>query len=284
MLDQALEGLDPRLRRQRGRLAFGAHHLEQTAHLRQRLATRLLDDRECLPLALLLRLQQAAHGSGLHRHHADRVCDHVVQLARDAGPLLLDRIARLHFALASGLLERGRLREPPVERVPGDPGRTEEEPGEEVVAHRALRVVARDDGTDGEQDQQAQQRLAAVVEEGQEERARQHGEEGDERVRHRLPLEERDHAGGDENERRCAERKPPPREQRQRHQQHHRDEQPERTVDAVDVAACRHDLDRAADRAEHDQGVEEVAPCQQRKRFAHAETVLHRTERSRPPL
>ena len=32
--------------------------------------------------------QQRFARLGLHHHHADAVCDHVVQVARDAGPLL----------------------------------------------------------------------------------------------------------------------------------------------------------------------------------------------------
>ena len=64
------------------------------------LAAALLDrlqhfTRRGVPVA-----EHAPLGAGLHDDHRDVVGDHVVQLARDPRPLLDDRLARSHVALA----------------------------------------------------------------------------------------------------------------------------------------------------------------------------------------
>ena len=67
---------------------------EQPAHLGQRLAAGLLDDEQRLAGALRVLVQQQPRRAALQGHDAHAVRDHVVQVARDPGPLLRHRGAR----------------------------------------------------------------------------------------------------------------------------------------------------------------------------------------------
>ncbi len=83
--------LEGRLGRERWRLFGAPEDTDHPPHLRQRLASRLLDDKESLALALLLGPKQPAHRGGLHRHDADAVADEIVQFSRDPRALLAHR-------------------------------------------------------------------------------------------------------------------------------------------------------------------------------------------------
>ena len=107
LLDELGQRPEPRLRRERGDLVLLAHDPDEPPHLRQRLAPRLLDGHQCLPLAFLLGLEQAPDRARLHGHDADRVREDVVELAGDPDPLLGDR--RLSFLLGA---QRSRLGAP----------------------------------------------------------------------------------------------------------------------------------------------------------------------------
>ena len=88
--DEPLDVLEARLRCERRRLLGAAQDADEASHLGQRLASRLFDDHERLPLALLIRPEQAAHAGRLDGHDADAVADDVVQLARDPRALVGD--------------------------------------------------------------------------------------------------------------------------------------------------------------------------------------------------
>ena len=86
VLDQRPDVLE---RRPRLELPVRRHHVpaqdtEQTPHLRERLPSRLLDPQQRLFRALGALVEQQACGPRLDGHHADRVGDDIVQLARDA--------------------------------------------------------------------------------------------------------------------------------------------------------------------------------------------------------
>ena len=76
-------------------------HAEQTTHLGQRAATRLLDCLQHLAGRGVCVVENAPLGSGLEDDHRDVMGDHVVQLASDSSPLFDDRLARdeIPFAL-----------------------------------------------------------------------------------------------------------------------------------------------------------------------------------------
>ena len=88
--DEDVDGAHRRLRRELGHRPLPAQEPDQAPHLGQRLAAGRLDRLQRKPLALLLGLQQPADGARLHRHHGDGMGDHVVELPRDARPLLRD--------------------------------------------------------------------------------------------------------------------------------------------------------------------------------------------------
>src|SRR6478735_2586022 len=77
-----------------GHRPLPAQEPDQAPHLGQRLAAGGLDRLQRKPLALLPGLQEPPDGARLHRHHGDGVRDHVVELPRDARPLLGDGALR----------------------------------------------------------------------------------------------------------------------------------------------------------------------------------------------
>ena len=109
-LDELRQAREPRRRRQSGRLAGRRlDDAEQSSQLGQRLAARRLDRAQRLARTLGMGREDVGARSRLQNHHAHVVGDHVVQLARDARPLLGDghprpllllfldrRFARLH--------------------------------------------------------------------------------------------------------------------------------------------------------------------------------------------
>jgi hypothetical protein len=86
------------LRRQGQRRVLAPQHAEQPAQLVQRLAPRRLDRAEGLARGLRARQREPAGDGRLHGHRAQRVRDHVVQLARDPRALVGHRVASHHAA------------------------------------------------------------------------------------------------------------------------------------------------------------------------------------------
>ena len=152
---------------ERRRLLGAAQHADHPPHLGERLATGLLDDLQRLAFLVLVRLEQPAHGRGLHRHHADAVADDVVQLAGDPRALLGDGEACLLLALQLGLLGKPArhvgLAKPLAEREADDPRDREGDQRPEVVARRlGLRVAVREDHGDDLKCRPPGDRLATV--------------------------------------------------------------------------------------------------------------------------
>ena len=81
-----------------------AEHSHHPAHLGQGLPAGGLHRLQGLPLDLLVLAEPAAYSGGLHRHDAEAVTDHVVQLARDPVPLLRDRPDRPLLTAKASLL------------------------------------------------------------------------------------------------------------------------------------------------------------------------------------
>ena len=105
---ELLERRQARLRRERGLLVALPQDAQQPSHLRQRLPPGLLDRQQRLPLPLLVGLEQPPNGTRLNRHDADRVRDHIVQLARDPAPLVVHRPLRVFLAPLGALLGETR--------------------------------------------------------------------------------------------------------------------------------------------------------------------------------
>ena len=106
LLHELADVLEARLGGERRRLLGPPEHADHPAHLRQRLAPGLLDDEECLPLALLLGPEEPAHRRGLHGHDADAVADDVMELSRDPRALLADCGPCSFLALTLGAAAR----------------------------------------------------------------------------------------------------------------------------------------------------------------------------------
>ncbi len=77
-----------------------SQHPEQASHLGQRAASGSLDRLQHLAGAVVRAFERAAFRTGLNHHDRDVMCDRVVQLARNPGPLLHHRLARGHVAFA----------------------------------------------------------------------------------------------------------------------------------------------------------------------------------------
>ena len=71
LLDEPVEVLEARLRRERGRLLRPAEDADEPAHLGERLASGLLDDQQRLSLPLLFGPQEPADARRLNGHDAD---------------------------------------------------------------------------------------------------------------------------------------------------------------------------------------------------------------------
>ena len=167
-------------------------------HLGERLATGLLDGEQRLTLALLLRRQPPADGARLHRHHADRVGKHVVQLARDPVPLLRNREPHFLLGPVRPLLSEPHLLGPPrrCDREHEDTGEREAEP--ERLGERDPRRTE-DDHPAGEQHRaECHSGLAQVQERAGRPGRQQEDEEHRSRVVGAVRIEQRegDRAGG----------------------------------------------------------------------------------------
>ena len=218
------------------------------SHLPERGAARLLDRAQGLPLALLILAQQPAHRGCLHGHHAHRVADDVVQLARDPRALLRDRGACLDLSLALELL--GALRricrgpELAAEREAHEPSDGERERDEGEVADALLGVVVNDEGRRSESDAEASDALLALPDHAEHERGCEHTEEVAERVRGERPVVQGDRDADCEDRSRRAERPAPPGEERDREEKDERGKDPSRPVQLRVAAEPEDHLDR----------------------------------------
>ena len=143
--DEDVERLHARLGSELRDLVLLAEEADEPAHLGERLASGLFDRLERLPLALLVRVQEPPHGSGLHGHDADGMGDHVVQLAGDTSALLLHgpigSEALLALQSTSPLAHLARVLCSPVDDESRQPRGSDEEADEEVVAGAAVEAA-----------------------------------------------------------------------------------------------------------------------------------------------
>ena len=141
---QRVEAVEAGLRRELCLVALAAHGGEQPAHLGKRPAARPLDVRQRTLLVFEHHGQLVPDRSDLEHHHADRVRDDVVELARDSRALLGNRDARgrlaLSFRLSRTDLCRFGLLRALSQDEPGDPGDREVDRDED----ERTRVVSRD--------------------------------------------------------------------------------------------------------------------------------------------
>ena len=165
VVDERVEGLEARLGAELDAVPVAAHRAEQEAHLGQRRAAGLLDSPERVPVLDESPRELVPDGADLEHHHAHRVGDDVVELARDPRALLGDRdpcggfslafregrahLRRLALPLREGRahLRRLGLFGTRAQGVSGDPGDHEPEGNEDEVAGR-LRAGDVDDHED----------------------------------------------------------------------------------------------------------------------------------------
>ena len=135
-----------RARRARASVGCGARaaslvavvqHAEQAPHLGQRLAAGALDRAAASTAPLGVAVEDPPRAAGLDDHHADRVGDHVVHLARDP-PALVGRRARASASCASCAARPPRAAPRSAAcacaRAAGEPGDQREGGGEDEVA------------------------------------------------------------------------------------------------------------------------------------------------------
>ena len=139
-------------------------HAHHPPHLGKRLAPCLLDDHQRFTHLLLVGLEQTPHRGRLHRHHADAVPDHVVELARDPGPLVGDGTSRPFLTLPFGeggpLLRLVDLAVLAADGEPDDPGDGEGDHVPREVAELPLRIVEGHQRRDADREGEARDRAA----------------------------------------------------------------------------------------------------------------------------
>ena len=197
--DQRVEAIEARLGRELDAVALVAHRPEEAPHLRKRRAAGLFDALQRIPILVERLGQLVADGADLEHHHADRVGDDVVELARDAGTLLGHRDAggRLAFALGleRTLFRRFGLLGPLAQREAGQPADPEQDGSEDELGRRVPGVVVDDECGTAERDHQADSRLSAVAEISEQERRGQSGDGGAGGERDQPSVDERERAG-----------------------------------------------------------------------------------------
>jgi hypothetical protein len=158
--------LEARLRRQRGCVLGPPQHADQLAHLRERLAARLLDYEQRFPLALLVGTEQPPHAGGLDGHDADAMPHDIVQLARDPCPFLGDGRARLGLSIelepCGTLAKLGRLARARAEDETGEPGGDEEAPDPRNLPEAVVELL-HNECKRGEGDRNARVRNPALL-------------------------------------------------------------------------------------------------------------------------
>ena len=145
---QGLQVVQPGTRRELEQVVALPQRTQQPAHLGERRTAGLLDVPQRLPLLGRGR-HPVPHRPDLEDHHAHRVGDHVVELARHPGPLLGHRHPGRRLPLPLGPqrpLLRGLAPLGPVAQgEPDEPGDREEHRGEDEVCRPCGRVVVDDD-------------------------------------------------------------------------------------------------------------------------------------------
>ena len=106
LVQQRVEAVEAGLGHELDLVALAAHGAEETPHLGERRAPGPLDALERLAVLGERIGELVPDGADLEHHHADRVGDDVVELARDARALLGHRDACGRLALALGLAAR----------------------------------------------------------------------------------------------------------------------------------------------------------------------------------
>src|SRR6266480_3888106 len=237
LLDEPVHVLETRLRRERRRLLGPPQDAYHPAHLGQRLAPGSLDDQQCLPLTLLLGAKQPAHSRRLHGHDADAVAYDVMQLARDARPLVCHCRACASLALAfrprRPLLRLVGLRELAPERETDHPDDGEDEADEDELAELAAGIVSNDDRLDPDGHRKTRDGLSPVSTLSEQEHRRAACQKGDYVERdERVVRERRDDDAGSDAEWR-AKRKTPSSQQRAGDEHGQDDVEPHRPLGAV---------------------------------------------------
>jgi hypothetical protein len=113
-------------------VALGPQHPKQPPHLAQRTPADLLDGRQRPGCLLRARADHVVGDPRLHSDQAHRVCDDVVQLARDLQPLLAARPASLGQLLTRPPLrllgQAGRIRALLPHRIADRPRSRDQQP------------------------------------------------------------------------------------------------------------------------------------------------------------
>ena len=266
VLDQFVEVLEARLRRECRCFLGAAKDADHLAHLGECLATGLLDDEERLTLLHLMWPEQAACRRGLDGHDADTVTDHVVQLARDPRTLVRDGEPRplhpLPLGAGEALLRFLRLVELAPEREADRPGDREGDRGEDEVPDAALRIVVRDDRRHSDPQCEAGDRLRAVADQAEEHEHREGRQDGNESARGDPVVDEGARSEDDAHRGGRAEGETASREERHCAPEGEQDVEPERAARTVlRVPGDDDPGDLEADRGD-DQRVEPVGPRQ----------------------
>ena len=166
-------------------------------------SSRLISESACRPVSWIERkrlddpfgraFRDLLAGACLDDHDAERVRDHVVQLARDPGAFLLDGGLPLAFEPRGAFRVLGGFARPAVQRPSHEPGRDQEQRNERSVS-AAVRLAIRDGELDRGED------------------PGKRGREADRGARQRLVLRDRvneDQADHDRADAACAARRRP---------------------------------------------------------------------------
>ena len=181
LVGERVETVESGLRGELEVVAVAAHRAEQAAHLGERAAAGALDAVERLRVLGQLAGQLVADGADLEHHHAHRVRDDVVQLARDPGALLGHGDACRRVALALG---RGRallgclgLLGALVDGVPAQPADREQQRDEEELTGAVHGLVLDHDRRAADRDRKPDARVDVVAQAPEQERGGHPGDE-----------------------------------------------------------------------------------------------------------
>ena len=264
LVGERVETVEAGLRGELEVVAVAAHRAEQAAHLGERAAAGALDAAQCFGILGQLVGQLVADGADLEHHHAHRVRDDVVQLARDPGALLGhgDACRRVALALGRGraLLGRLGLLGALVDGEPAQPADREQQRDEEELAGAVHGLVLDHDRRPADRDRKPDPRVDVVAQAPEQERGGHPGDEDRGREHDQRAVHERERRRHDPHRRGRSERKAPAGEQRQDHERRCRCPEPRRDARRFRGVLPERHLEGALDRREHDQRVEAVAP------------------------